>query len=137
MNSQRRIFFFALIVAILADPASSSKKTRTPSDSELSAGAWIGLSEDWDLLVRLELRSDGSGKCAWVGGGSQAFRFEISSWRRQQHGILLEVPSSSEIQRANIAFAGSQLDLRVRGETWKRRVRLYREASLESRWKTL
>lgn len=119
-----------------------------PSRSDVS-GVWIGLIEDaWNTVIRMELKSDGSGVLACTDGTRNARVYEIQEWRVDKWDMRIALDQiESRADTVAISISGriesnDALSLSIAIQryesSWERStVRMRRESDLERDWAAL
>ena len=133
--SRLTLAFFVLVM--IGGSGSASKKSRFATHAEV-AHVWIGLTSDERSLVRLDLRTDGTGLGGEALSVGEVQLFSISSWTYGSGRIrIATVPIEQDVLEVG-SFAGSvtglTMELTMKGSGWSRSLTLRREGDLEGSW---
>jgi hypothetical protein len=101
------------------------------------AGSWVGYTEDTLNAYRLDLRPDGTGRCAYTFTGEDPSVFTVRRWtlnRSSFEADLEPVATGSEkMQMKGQPYVYDELRLTVSGvpsRSWRRRLTLHRQQKL-------
>jgi len=130
----------ALVASFILHPPVDAGNKRVAITRDDVAGVWVGLTTDHVELIRLELALDGDGEVGYLFADEQPCILRLQTWsfNRGKVGIELGDPRRCGHGREfSAVVAGNLLELTIRGDDWKRRAWLKKEAPLVRRWEKL
>jgi hypothetical protein len=131
----------ALLVSIASSSVLSLQKRAKPLDRQEVAQAWVGLSEDELLFLRLDLNDDGSGLGCYLSIDNEGHPFKITSWTYEWPRINFRLASASTdkpfFDKLSGMINGHAMDLTMSGSRFETRISLRREDELVAKWETL
>jgi hypothetical protein len=130
------VLVFGLMIPFLLGSVPVQKKARPLTMDDL-AGSWVGYTEDTLNAYRLDLRPDGTGRCAYTFRGEDPSVFMVRRWALNRSSFEADLepvaPGSEKMQMKGRPYVYDELRLTVSGvpsRSWRRGLTLHRQQKL-------
>jgi hypothetical protein len=132
-----RLLVAAALCALAGSDARSSEKMAKPMDHLEVSQAWIGISQDELLFLRLDLNQNGTGVGCYLSLDDEGHPFTIQSWTYKVPDIEFNSAGTLYFGKLSGRIVGRAMELTMSGPRWQSRIFLRRESDLVPKWQKL